>query len=891
MAGSNLFGTWTDADEKAVETARRDFDTLQDITGGGGFQQTNFTKEQKAYAYEKKYLKAPDVYDDAILREARKQQTEEKIEEGKEEYPTNPLTFGDISGQMPRKEYANSTSLNFSAKQNYTSNYLDFTGTVAGIDIAQYVTGISARYPLNQVIETLSGHVIEYNDTPENPRILIKHTSGSGIDMRPDGTIVVSSHGDGKVEVNHGGHKLVVSGDGQLHFSGDLTLNVGGDFNLNVGGSFNVQSKEETKTINGPSRDLYFGNKYTSIVGSRQDFMTENHTSAALGYRDTYTKGDHKIAAEGGGTIAMKGGIAMSSEAQITQSAPDINIAAESISVFGASGNIGGENVIMHNYNMFTGHSVHAGDTVKTQTVNASERVNTSSVHADRVNATAMYATTFHGDLDGNARYSWPGATTKANNDNVSASNAGTVLDDNTGSADRATTAVMAEYLHKGGYGIQRIFIDKGDHLKGAYDKTRDTGGVTRRILTTAETRAKLRDPGHRDNPKFGNYQASSGVINPKYNNPVPSGIAYAIDPKNTTVTGRNTSEGAPDPKVRVKPDVNLAAPISVDPRFDPAGADQILASTKLARGISLSQFLYGKGDKGKLDPNLRIEQKKQLVRNLIPQANLVHRVRDNQDIFKGYNLDIIEGVYVKEPQETITPDGILDLRVQGRAVVYEVIGPNGIIDKDKTFDLAVWLANNIRYDKIILDYDELDPRGGGEDINVQIIVIMPIVAEDFTADFKMETETLFNNVSQGKEFIKIGDKITKIEEGSPDNGPDLPDNDEADEPEDETKAKNQVNSRFTGNPEILDGKFNSYAEVKEHLKTKVNKGGNNYSFVYEDKQYFVTVNPVEIDAGLGEEAMTITTDYATHLENQKLFGPPEARSGQGKIAYDEGLW
>ena len=869
MAGSNQFGTWTDADEKVVETARKDFDTLQDITGGGGQQATNFTAAQKAYAYEKNYIKAP--YDDAILREARKQQAEEKVEEGKEEYPTNPLTFGDISGQMPKKEYANSTSLNFSAKQNYTSNYLDLAGTVAGIDLAQYNTGISARYPLNQVIETLSGHVIEYNDTPENPRILIKHTSGSGIDMRPDGTIVVSSHGDGKVEVNHGGHKLVVTGDGQLHFSGDLTLNVGGDFNVNVGGSFNVQAKEETKTINGPSRDLYFGNKYTSIVGSRQDFMTENHSSAALGFRDTYTKGDHKIAAEGGGTIAMKGGLAISSEAQITQSAPDINIAAESISVFGASGNIGGENVIMHNYNMYTGHSIWAANTVNTKTVTATQTVNA-------VTLTGYFV----GDLEGTAQTSGGSSSFSSQGHSADASY------DTTGQSDKATSAVMAEYLYKGGYGIQKIFIDKGDHLKGAYDKTRDTGGVTRRILTTAETRAKLRDAGHRENPKFGNYQASSGVINPKYNNPVPSSIAYSIDPKNTTVTGRNTSEGAPDPKVRVKPDINLKAPISVDPRFDPSGADQILTSTKLARGISLSQFLYGKGDKGKLDPNLRLEQKKQLVRNLIPQANLVHRVRDNQDIFKGYNLEIIEGVYVKEPTEILTQDGILDLRTQGRAVVYEVIGPNGIIDKDKTFDLAVWLANNIRYDKIILDYDELDPRGMSEDVNVQIIVIMPIVAEDFTADFKMETETLFNNKSQGKEFIKIGDKITNLEEGTPDNSTEEP-TDGSDEPADDTETT-QANTRL-GGVEDLSGKFKTEAEVIDYIRSnKLNAESNGYSFTYNGKQRWMTVNPVTL-ADDPEGSVFIANSYESFQADQDLYGPVSVRNQEGKDAYEAGIW
>lgn len=864
MAGSNQFGTWTDADEKAVE----DLQDFEDPTVAAGAR-ANLTAAEKAYAYEKGYIKAP--YDDAILREARKQQAEEKVEEGKEEYPTNPLTFGDISGQMPKREYANSTSLNFSAKQNYTSNYLDLAGTVAGIDLAQYNTGIAARYPLNQVIETLSGHVIEYNDTPENPRILIKHTSGSGIDMRPDGTIVVSSHGDGKVEVNHGGHKLVVTGDGQLHFSGDLTLNVGGDFNVNVGGSFNVQAKEETKTINGPSRDLYFGNKYTSIVGSRQDFMTENHSSAALGFRDTYTKGDHKIAAEGGGTIAMKGGLAVSSEAQITQSAPDINIAAESISVFGASGNIGGENVIMHNYNMYTGHSIWAANTVNTKTVTATQTVNAVTLNGY-----------FVGDLEGTAQ------TSAGTSSFIVQGHSADASFDTTGQSDKATSAVMAEYLYKGGYGIQKIFIDKGDHLKGAYDKTRDTGGVTRRILTTAETRAKLRDAGHRENPKFGNYQASSGVINPKYNNPVPSSIAYSVDPKNTTVTGRNTSEGAPDPKVRVKPDINLTAPISVDPRFDPAGADQILASTKLARGISLSQFLYGKGDKGKLDPNLRLEERKQLVRNLIPQANLVHRVRDNQDIFKGYNLEIIEGVYVKEPTEIITQDGILDLRTQGRAVVYEVIGPNGIIDKDKTFDLAVWLANNIRYDKIILDYDELDPRGMSEDVNVQIIVIMPIVAEDFTADFKMETETLFNNKSQGKEFIKIGDKITSLEEGTPDNSTEEP-TDGSDEPADETETT-QANSRL-GGVEDLSGKFKTEAEVIDYIRSnKLNAESNGYSFTYNGKQRWMTVNPVTL-ADDPEGSVFIANSYESFQADQGLYGPVSVRNQEGKDAYEAGIW
>jgi len=871
MAGSNQFGSWTDADETSVENLLRTDGGVEKLQGGSA--------AEKAYSSEKGYIDIP--YDDAALREARKTQVKEKTEEGKEAYPLNTSTFADRTGQLPKQEYENSSSVNFSAKRNHTSHYLDLAGTVAGVSVGEYSSGIASRYPLNQVIETRSGHVIEYNDTPENPRILIKHTSGSGIDMRPDGTMVVSSKGDGKVEVNHGGHKLVVTGDGQLHFTGDLNLNVGGDFNVNVGGSYNVQAKEETKTINGPSRDLYFGNKYTSIVGSRQDITTENYTSAALGFRDVYTKGDHKTAVEGGATISAKGSFNMSSQAQLTQSAPDMNIAAESLSVFGDTGTIGGENIIMYNYNMHTGHSVWAGDTMTT-----------TSVYADET----MTSKEFIGSLTGNADTATQSGISGGPGGSAGTKVTGSAQTQDTTATALPTNGLLQEYLHKGGYGIQKIFVDKGDHLKGAYDKTRDTGGVTKRILTTAETRARLRDSGHRSNPKFGSYQGSNGTINPEYTNSVPSSVAYSIDPKNTVQVGRTKSVGAIDSKVRVKTSANLTAPISVDPRFDPASADQILSTTSIARGVTLSQFLYGKGDKGKLDPAFRLEEKRQLVRNLIPQANLVRSIQDNQDLFKGYNLEIIEGVYFKESTEAIAADGMLDLRSNGRAVVYEVISPEGIIDKDKTFDLAVWLATNIRYEKIILDYDELDPSGGGEDINVQIIVIMPMVAPDFTAEFKMETETLFNNVSQGKEFIKIGDSVKPLEETVEDNREGEAKDDGEDEPADDAADDNIAaglpNTRTSGSPEVLDGKFKSDAEVEAYLlKNKVNKQSNGYSFVFEDKQFWVTVNPVEIDRGLGDQALQITSDYESHLLNQRVYGPVAGRDAAGKAAFEDGLW
>lgn len=778
-------------------------------------------------------------------------------------YPTDKNTFGDRSGEFPRKEYENTSSVNKSATSTGGSNYLDLSVSVAGVDVAKYTSGIINKYTDVQVIETKSGHVIEYNDTEENPRILIKHKTGSGMEMRPDGTIVVSSKGEGKVEVAHGGHTLIVTGDGQLHYGGDLTLNVGGDFNVNVGGSYNVQSKEETKTINGPSRDLYFGNKYTSIVGSRQDIMTENHSSAALGYRDTYTKGDSRIASEGGATIASKGSLTMSSESQMTQAAPDINIAAQSLSVFGDTGTIGGENIIMYNYNMYTGHSIEAGDTVTTH-----------SLISDMIDTTYGTASTWEGNLEGVAKFSansgvYTGPTT------VSARTA-----DATGDGSQPNFSFLAEYLGKGTYGIQKVFVDKGDHLKGAYDKTRDTGGVTSRILTTAETRAKMRDPGHRANSKFGPTQSSNGTISKRYNNTTPSGVSYVINPADTVVSGRTGITGG-NTTVGIIPNTNLTAEVSVDSIYDPIGASQILTTTKLTNNITLSRFLRGKGDPGKLDPSFNLDQKKQLVRNLIPQAQLVDAIQGNKDQFAGYNLQIVEGVYVKEPKEVITSGGILDLRTQGRAVVYEVISPEGVIDPQKTVDLAIWIANNIRYEKIILDYDSYEPTEFSEEVlNAQIIVIMPEISADFKATFKMEVETLFNNVSQGKEFIAIGEKIPSgLTEGVDSDDLDVVEGDE-ELPLGGEEDFVAVGSPLAAGPEtFLPVDFATQSDTETYIvgQAETGKINNGYSYIYDDKQYYVTVDQNALDEErrtgvIDENAIRIDNSLDAHITSQSLL-------------------
>jgi len=653
------------------------------------------------------------------------------------DFAQNELTFGDKSGQYPKREYENASSVNHSARSGASANELDIPGSAAGIDLSEYTGGIESQYPLNQVIETASGHIIEYNDTKNSERILIKHAQGTGIDLRPDGSVIVNAAGGGLVEVATGGHKLVVTGDGQVSYSGNLTLNVGGDFNVNVGGAYNVQAKEETKTISGPSRDLYLGNKYSTVKGSRADTYTENYVSMASGSSTNFVKQNYQVSVSGNANFSSKGDMSSSSETRVTSASPDINISAQSLSVFGASGNIGGENVIMHNYNMFTGHSIWATETVNTKTVSAARTVNAAS---------------FHGDLFGTASSALAANVAAATGGGgASQSSSSDASSDNTGSTAKATTANVADHLNSN-YGVKKVTIDENDNYKSVIDKTETTGDVTDRPLTLSQVRARKRDNGHTASQQFNNYAVVTNQLNPNYVETVPPAIGETRDPTQLTQVA-STALPDGDAKSRIVPAPNRSVTVSVDPQYNPNLLQIVTPGTKLTQGISLSEFAYGKGDPHGINRTFRLEQKIQILRNLYLQAQFLTRVRKNKDEYRGYNLEVAEGLYIPHATETIEENGILDLRKNGRAVVYELLGINGVIDKYKTFELASWMAKNLKYDKIILDYDSYDPFG---DLNAQIILIMPEVPADYKVTFKMETETFYNGKKQENGFMEI---------------------------------------------------------------------------------------------------------------------------------------
>lgn len=145
--------------------------------------------------------------------------------------------FFDPDGEFPLEKYKSESSINKTARGEQT-DALDIGGATPNVDL-DIPDLTNSIFPYNQTKETSSGHNIQLDDTIGNERILIKHRTGAGVELRADGSVIIVSKKN-KVEVTGSDHTTIVEGHGTLVYKGNLDLQVTGDMNLNVGGDYNV---------------------------------------------------------------------------------------------------------------------------------------------------------------------------------------------------------------------------------------------------------------------------------------------------------------------------------------------------------------------------------------------------------------------------------------------------------------------------------------------------------------------------------------------------------------------------------------------------------------------------------------------------------------------------
>ena len=169
-----------------------------------------------------------------------------------------PVVIGTYHKIPQLKEENHDVSLQALGKNAVDKNYLDYEPQ------SQY----AAEYPNNKTYTTKSGHVIEIDDTQSAERIHIYHSSGTYVEINPDGTMVTKSVQDNieitvnnkeitvdqqdlRLETKNGNISITSKGNINIQAEKDLYVNVKGDITHQCDGDFTVNAVGNIKMVKG----------------------------------------------------------------------------------------------------------------------------------------------------------------------------------------------------------------------------------------------------------------------------------------------------------------------------------------------------------------------------------------------------------------------------------------------------------------------------------------------------------------------------------------------------------------------------------------------------------------------------------------------------------------
>lgn len=440
--------------------------------------------------------------------------------------------FVDASGDFPSREYYYSTSVNKAAKGEKVNN-LSLGGGDYGVSL-NVPDQKPSQFPHNQVQETQSGHSFEMDDTPGGERVLIKHRSGAGVELRADGSVIISSRNQ-RVEVTGGDHTTIVEGEGKLIYKGNLTLDVSGDLNMNVGGNYNLNvagdKKEDikgrhTKTVNLDQNYTIRGTRGAKVIGNNTETLLGDHYQVVSGNNTSLTQG----------SIELLAGQSLTTTAvnEWVVAAGTASLAARQISMFGHKGTIGGPLVDYYGktYGGFPAAVTNFASFYGTLVGKATE-----SLHADY----AMYA-----------------ATAGFANGAIRAQTAVTAKDSKPGkpptpvvpkpgimpytpisaTAPIPNPAVVELQLSSSTYGVRNIAVDP--KLEKNLRRDDEYKGLFNHDPSIHEIRSKLRDPANLNNNEFTGYLVAEGKLNKNFKKNLHPKIGRSEGKKGTLRFGSN---------------------------------------------------------------------------------------------------------------------------------------------------------------------------------------------------------------------------------------------------------------------------------------------------------------------------------------------------------------
>ena len=128
----------------------------------------------------------------------------------------------------------------------------------------------TSLYPFNQVTETISGIVKEYDNTPGNIRISEFHPANTWYEVHNDGSKTTYVSGTDNVVIE-GASNVFIQGNANLTVGGTMKQKVKGDYYLEVEGSMYTSVHKERRTEVGGNdvEGITSGSQHKQISGSQ----------------------------------------------------------------------------------------------------------------------------------------------------------------------------------------------------------------------------------------------------------------------------------------------------------------------------------------------------------------------------------------------------------------------------------------------------------------------------------------------------------------------------------------------------------------------------------------------------------------------------------------------
>lgn len=258
-----------------------------------------------------------------------------KREAYKEDRSSNfdKIGFTDPEGKYPLRDYMNEADTNRLARGIIDGTHVKFKDSARKTNIPvantsgtydQPLSSYNTVYPYNKVFETESGHVVEFDDSPDGERINVFHRKGTFVEIDPNGTQVNYIVGDSFHIVERNGN-IFINGTANLTVSGPMNILVHGDTNLEVSGQ--VDAVFHNNVNMGVAKDLNVavGGDYNILVEGNYNVevgKTSNHRT--IGTMSMETTDALKLKTSG--SMSLEGGDSETAAEILMKLSSDIKI-------------------------------------------------------------------------------------------------------------------------------------------------------------------------------------------------------------------------------------------------------------------------------------------------------------------------------------------------------------------------------------------------------------------------------------------------------------------------------------------------------------------------------------------------------------------------------------